>query len=134
MFFSEQNQKRFTGLTWALAVTLMFGLGSNHTAAVGEPVTAKNLKQKIVLAKTAEDHKAIVVYYRAEAAKAQAKVTEHQDMAEAYQKAGIGTASKIPNSPGTIEHCNHLVKTYQSLAETLAMMAKEHEAMAANVK
>jgi len=97
-------------------------------------VTAKNLKQKITSAKTANDHKAIAAYYRAEAAKAQAKVTEHQEMTEVYRKAGFGTVSKTPNAPGTIEHCNHLVKTYQSLAESLEMMAKEHEAMAANVK
>ena len=134
MLFSRQIQKRSVGIALTLVTGLVFGLKPDHTAAATEQVASKNLKQKILSAKTAEDHKAIAAYYRAEVAKAQAKVTEHQEMAEAYRKTGIGTASKIPNSPGTIEHCNQLVKTYQSLAETLAMMAKEHEAMAANVK
>ncbi len=115
MFLSQQIRKRSLGIALTLVTALMFGLRPDHTAAAIEPVTSKNLKQKILSAKTVEDHKAIAAYYRAEGAKAQAKVTEHQGMAEAYRKTGIGTASKIPNSPGTVEHCNHLVKTYQSL-------------------
>ena len=85
-------------------------------------------------AKTADDHKAIANYYRTEAAKARVKVTEHEKMAGAYRKAGVGTVAKTPNAPGTIEHCNHLVQTYKSLAEMLEMMAKDHETMAAQPK
>ena len=133
MSFSKENRRWFLGLTLALAGILMSGESIQAAAAVSA-VTAKNLKQKIMSAKTAADHKAIAAYYRAEAAKAEAKVTEHQDMTEAYQKAGFGTVAKTPNAPGTIEHCNHLVKTYKDLAESLAMMAKEHEAMSAQVK
>ncbi|MEW5976400.1 MAG: hypothetical protein AB1898_11420 [Acidobacteriota bacterium] len=134
MFLTRQFPIRSLSLVLALVATLMTGSTRAHAAAAAGAVTAKNLKQKITSAKTATDHKAIAAYYRAEAAKAQAKVTEHQEMAEVYRKAGFGTVSKTPNAPGTIEHCNHLVKTYQSLAESLEMMAKEHEAMAANVK
>ena len=135
MFLSRQFPTRSLSLVLALIATLMTGSTTAHAAAAAAgSVTAKNLKQKITSAKTASDHKAIAAYYRAEAAKAQVKVTEHQEMTEAYRKAGFGTVSKTPNAPGTIEHCNHLVKTYQSLAESLEMMAKEHEAMAANVK
>jgi hypothetical protein len=134
MFRSRQLSTRSLSLVLALVATLMTGSTTGHAAAAAGAVTAKNLKQKITSAKTANDHKAIAAYYRAEAAKAQAKVSEHQEMAEVYRKAGFGTVSKTPNAPGTIEHCNHLVKTYQSLAESLEMMAKEHEAMAANVK
>ena len=134
MFLSRQFPTRSLSLVVALFATLMTGSVAARAAAAAGSVTAKNLKQKITSAKTAGDHKAIAAYYRAEAAKAQAKVTEHQEMTEAYRKAGFGTVSKTPNSPGTIEHCNHLVKTYQSLAESLEMMAKEHEAIATNVK
>ena len=134
MFLLRQFPARSLSLVLALIATLMTGSTTAHAAAAAGSVTAKNLKQKITSAKTASDHKAIAAYYRAEAAKAQVKVTEHQEMTEAYRKAGFGTVSKTPNAPGTIEHCNHLVKTYQSLAESLEMMAKEHEAMAANVK
>ena len=134
MFLSRQFPTRSLSLVLALAATLVTGSTIARAAAAAGSVTAKNLKQKITSAKTANDHKAIAAYYRAEAAKAQAKVTEHQEMTETYRKAGFGTVSKTPNAPGTIEHCNHLVKTYQSLAESLEVMAKEHEAMAANVK
>jgi hypothetical protein len=134
MFLARQISRQSLGLVLALIAALATGSATGHAAAAAGPVTAKNLKQKIMSAKTADDHKAIAAYYRAEAAKAQAKVTEHQEMAETYRKAGFGTVSKTPNAPGTIEHCNHLVKTYQSLAESLEMMAKEHEVMAANVK
>ena len=134
MFLSRQFPTRSLSLALVLVATLVTGSTTAQAAAAAGSVTAKNLKQKITSAKTARDHKAIAAYYGAEAAKAQAKVTEHQEMTEAYRKAGFGTVSKTPNAPGTIEHCNHLVKTYQSLAESLEMMAKEHEAMAANVK
>jgi len=134
MFLSRQFPTRSLSLVVALVATLVIGSTTGNAAAAVGPVTAKNLKQKITSATTAADHKAIAAYYRAEAAKAQSKVIEHQEMTEAYRKAGFGTVSKTPNAPGTIEHCNHLVKTYQSLAESLEMMAKEHEAMAANVK
>ncbi len=134
MFFSQQFPRRSLSLVLALVATLMTGSTTAYAAAAASSVTAKNLKLKIMSAKATADHKAIAAYYRAEAARAQAKVTEHREMTEVYRKAGFGTVSKSPNAPGTIEHCNHLVKTYQSLAESLEMMAKEHEAMAANVK
>ena len=134
MTFLKQNRRGFLGFTLALVAVFMPGLEIIHATAAGNQVTAKNLKQKIVSAKTAADHKAIAAYYHSEAAKTEAEVTEHQEMAKAYQKTGFGTVAKTPNAPGTIEHCNHLVKTYKDLAETLAMMAKEHEAMAAQVK
>ena len=134
MTVSLRNRRQLLGSSLGLTASMMFGLTSVARAVAAEAVTTKNLKQKIATAKTAQDHKAIAAYYQAEAAKAKAKVSEHRDMAEAYKKAGYGTASKIPGQPGTIEHCNHLEKTYEALAESLAMMAKEHEAMAASAK
>ena len=130
---SKQNRRWFLGLTLA-CVALLAPSRDGIPAVAADPVTAKNLKQKIILAKTAEDHKAIAAYYRVEASKAKVKVTEHQEMAEAYRKAGFGTVAKTPNAPGTVEHCDHLVAIYKDLAESLTTMAKEHEAMAANVK
>lgn len=134
MFLTQPISKQSLQLIFCLIAVLVTSLITSHAVAAANPVTARNLKQKIASAKTAAEHKAIAVYYRGEAASARAKVTEHQAMTEAYRKAGFGTVSKTPNAPGTIEHCNHLVKTYQSLAESFEMMAKEHEAMAANVK
>ena len=134
MTFSKEDCTGALGLILALATILMPGLDGIQAAAAAKAVTAKNLKQKIMSAKTAADHKAIAAYYLAEAAKAKVKITEHEEMLQAYKKAGFGTVSKTLSAPGTIEHCNHLVKNYQDLAESLTMMAKEHEAMAASSK
>jgi hypothetical protein len=133
MPFSKQNRRWFLGLTLT-CVGLFAPSRDGIQAVAADPVTAKNLKQKIISAKTAADHKAIAAYYRVEASKAKVKVTEHQEMAEAYRKTGFGTVAKTPNAPGTIEHCDHLITIYKDLADSLTAMAKEHEAMAANIK
>ncbi|MEW5975829.1 MAG: hypothetical protein AB1898_08480 [Acidobacteriota bacterium] len=133
MLLGRQIRARFPGFVLALGAALLVGSSAGQAAAA-DAVTAKNLKQKISTAKTAADHKVIAAYYQAEAAKAKAKVTEHQEMLEAYKKAGVGTVAKSPNQPGTIEHCNHLIKSYRDLAESLALMAKAHEEMAASTK
>ena len=131
---TKGTRRWLLGVGSGLVAVLMLGAASTLRSAPAEAVTSKNVDKKIMAAKTAEDHKAIAEYYRAEAGKAKVKMSEHEKMAEAYRKAGFGTVSKIPNSPGTIEHCNRLVQTYKSLAEMLEMMAKDHEAMAAQAK
>jgi hypothetical protein len=70
---------------------------------------------------------------RGEAAKARAKAVAHDEMAGWYRKAGEGT-KKTPYAPGTIDHCERLVKDYKSTADNLTALAKEHETMAAKVK
>jgi hypothetical protein len=85
-------------------------------------------------AKTAADHKAIADYYYAEAAKARAKANEHNQVAGWYRTAGEVGTKKIPYAAGTIDHCERLVKNYQSTADNLTALAKEHEAMAAKSK
>src|SRR5262245_17644612 len=104
MTVSKRSRKSALGLTFLLATILMPSLDGIQAAAVADPVTAKNLKQKITTAKTTANHKAIAGYYQSEAAKAKAKVTEHQEMLEVYKKVGVGTVAKSPNQPGTIEH------------------------------
>jgi hypothetical protein len=54
-------------------------------------------------------------------------------MVEWYRTAGEGT-KKIPYAPGTIEHCERLVKNYRVTADELTALAKEHEAMAVKIK
>jgi|RhiMetdeSRZDD1v2_1073273.scaffolds.fasta_scaffold79262_2 hypothetical protein len=99
MPFSKQNRRWFLGLTLT-CVGLFAPSRDGIQAVAADPVTAQNLKQKIISAKTAADHKAIAAYYRVEASKAKVKVTEHQEMAEAYRKTGFGTVTKTPNAPG----------------------------------
>ena len=131
---------RFQGMNKSLlrfAVVTVLGmavaLGNPFTADAKEKISKRALKEMIAGAKSAADHKVIADYYYAEAAKARAKAVEHDEMAGWYRKAGEGT-KKIPYAPGTIDHCERLVKNYKSTADDLTALAKEHEAMAANVK
>ena len=77
-----------------------------------EKISKRALQEMIAGAKCASDHKAIADYYYAEAAKAQAKAVEHDEMAGWYRKAGEGV-KKTPYAPGTIDHCERLVNELQ---------------------
>src|SRR5262245_51304472 len=101
--------------------------------AMKESASDRAMREKIARAKTTADHQAIADYYNAEAAKATALAQEHEQMASWYRQAGEGT-KKTPYAPGTIEHCERLVKDYRASADDLTALAKEHEAMAAKVK
>jgi hypothetical protein len=118
-----------------IIVTLMgmaVALANPLSVDAKEKISKRALKEMIAGAKTAADHKAIADYYYAEAAKARAKADEHEQMAEWYRTAGEGT-KKIPYAPGTIDHCERLVKNYRVSADELTALAKEHEAMAAKI-
>ena len=120
-------------LTLAVLMGIAVIAGNVSTGQAKEKISKPAMKEMIAGAKSAADHKAIADYYYAEAAKARAKAVEHDEMAGWYRKAGEGT-KKIPYAPGTIDHCERLVKDYKSTAENLTALAKEHEAMAAKVK
>jgi len=129
-------QKMKNSLVRFAIVTLMamaVALGNSFSVDAKEKISKRAMKEMIAGAKTPADHKVIADYYYAEAAKARAKAVEHDEMAGWYRKAGEGT-KKIPYAPGTIDHCERLVKNYKSTADDLTALAKEHEAMAANVK
>jgi hypothetical protein len=131
---------RFRGIInkslFRLAMVLVLGiasLGNPFTVDAKEKIPKRAMKEMIAGAKTAADHKAIADYYYAEAAKAQAKAVEHDEMAGWYRKAGEGV-KKSPYAPGTINHCERLVNGYKSAAADLTALAKEHEAMAKQAK
>ena len=107
--------------------------GNPSTINAKEKLSKRALKEIIAGTKTAADHKAIADYYYAEAAKARAKADEHKEMSSWYKEAGEGV-KKIPYAPGTIDHCERLVKDYNATADELTALAKEHEAMAAKLK
>ena len=120
-----------------VAVVIMLGmvvaLGNPFTVGAKEKISKRALQEMIAGAKSAADHKAIADYYYAEAAKAQAKAVEHDEMAGWYRKAGEGV-KKTPYAPGTINHCERLVNDYKSTAADLTALAREHEAMARQAK
>lgn len=113
----------------AILIGILTTAGNVSTSHAKEKISKRALEEMIAGAKSASDHKAIADYYGAEAAKAQAKAVEHDEMAGWYRKAGEGV-KKTPHVPGTIDHCERLVKDYKSTAENLTALAKEHEAMA----
>jgi hypothetical protein len=131
---------RFQGTKKSLrhfAVVTLLGmvvaLGNPFTVGAKEKISKRALQEMIAGAKSAADHKAIADYYYAEAAKAQAKAVEHDEMAGWYRKAGEGV-KKTPYAPGTINHCERLVNDYKSTAADLTALAREHEAMAKQAK
>ncbi|MEW5976366.1 MAG: hypothetical protein AB1898_11250 [Acidobacteriota bacterium] len=120
-----------------LALVSIMGVAVRNASPMStiaaEKVSKRALKEMITGAKSAADHKAIANYYYEEAAKARASAVEHDEMAAWYRKAGEGT-KKTPYAPGTIDHCERLVKNYKASADDLTALAKEHEAMAAKAK
>jgi hypothetical protein len=122
-------------IRFILAVLMGFILvaGTASTSQAKEKISKKALQEMIAGAKSGSDHKVIADYYYAEAAKAQAKAVEHDEMAGWYRKAGEGV-QKTPYAPGTVNHCERLVNDYKSTAADLTALAKEHEAMAKQAK
>jgi predicted component of type VI protein secretion system len=134
MIPSQNNRKHSGTVVAALLLGLALGATSLIQGVVPEKATNTKMIKMIETAKTPADHKAIADHYKAEAALAEAKAAEHEEMAAAYKKSGFGTVAKTPNAPGTIDHCKKLAKSYKAMAEDLTGLAKEHEAMAAKAK
>ena len=127
------SPKRIKKSLIRLALIIMMGfsvIAGSPSTVNGKEKMPKAMKDKIAGAKTPADHKAIADYYYAEAAKARANADKHEQMAEDYREwyrtAGKGW-SKGSYAPGTIEHCEGLVKDYRAAAEELTALAKEQE-------
>jgi hypothetical protein len=118
MPFSKQNRRWFLGLTLT-CVGLFAPSRDGIQAVAADPVTAQNLKQKII------------------SAKRQRTIKPSQPI----------TASKLPRPKSrsrSIKRWRKLTERQASeplqklptllVAESLTAMAKEHEAMAANIK
>lgn len=136
---STSREKKMTGLRKhrriLLVLSLVFAAGvlldvGNLVGA--QKVSKRALKEMIASAKTAADHKAIADHYYSEAVKARAKADEHEQEATLYRRVGEAT-KKIPYAPGTIAHCEALVKNYRAAADNFTALAKEHEGMATKV-
>ena len=89
-----------------------------------------DIEKMIQNAKTAVDHQAIADYYAREAAAAKAKADLHRKMGEDYKKAGGALAGKTHFH----EHCEALVRSFESLAKDYAALAEAHQKMAASAK
>ena len=132
MYRFQDMNKSVLRLALVTVLGMVVALGNPFTVDAKEKISKRAMKEMIAGAKTAADHNAIADYYYAEAAKARANAVEHGEMAERYRKAGEGV-QKTPYAPGTIEHCERLVKSYRASAEELTALANEHAAQAARI-
>ena len=97
------------------------------TLSAGEET---DLDKMISSAKTASDHEAIAAEYERRAAAANAKAAEHAEMGAAYKKAGGALVEKQHID----KHCDILADLYKKVAKEFEVLAKDHEAMAKEVK
>lgn len=115
-------------LTLFLFLTMTFFLpGTQSVKAPSTPsLTAKELKELIATAKSAEDHRRIAAYYQEEATKLKEKKKEHTEMGAEYDR----NPQRYPSKLALGQHCRNLAR-YYGLAEQNALeLAGMHEEMA----
>jgi len=116
-----------TGLVLATLFAAALALPTSPVSAAD----CSGLDAKISAAKTAAEHEAIAACYDAMAKDAQAKVDEHKKMAKAYSMSSIGRQATKTHFH---EHCEALVRIYESEAKEYDALAKAHDQMAKNAK
>jgi len=90
-----------------------------------------DVDKMIATAKTAADHQAIADYYKQQAKEAQEQADRHKKMAQEYSMSSIGTQATKTHFH---QHCEALVRDYESAAKEYNDLAKAHEEMAKAVK
>ena len=108
----------------ALTVIVAFALPTFRAVAAAET----SIDKMIATAKTASDHEAIANYYKQQAAEARSKADMHKKMAEQYSMSGIGNQATKTHFH---QHCEALVRSYQTQANEFDALAKAHQDMAA---
>ena len=107
-------------LLGALALTPGLAVAEEH----------ESLEQLVVeMAKTPAEHAALASHYRAEAAKAQAGVREHEAMARSYMPSGQSKISwgTIKQRQKMADHCKRLSQASESMAKEYDALAKLHD-------
>jgi len=90
-----------------------------------------DIDKMIATAKTAADHQAIADYYKQQAKEAQEQADRHKKMAQDYGMASIG---KQATKTHFHQHCEALVRSYESAAKEYNDLAKMHQEMAKAAK
>jgi hypothetical protein len=101
-----------------VAVSTFRALGADETS----------IEKMIATAKTASDHEAIANYYKQQAADGRAKADMRKKMAEQYSMSGIGNQATKTHFH---QHCEALIRSYQTQANEFDALAKAHQDMAA---
>ena len=108
------------------ALTALVAFSVPTFRAVGADETS--IEKMIATAKTASDHEAIANYYKQQAADARSKADMHKKMAEQYSMSGIGNQATKTHFH---QHCEALVRSYQTEANEYDALATAHQDMAA---
>lgn len=113
----------------AMLFVLLFQASSPAGAVESKSkISKKELRSLIENAKTRQEHEKIAAYYRRQAEQAQAKVTDHEKMAEDYKK---NPATHLHMKyPDPLEYCRTLVRIYGDEAKQYTALAEYHEKMA----
>jgi hypothetical protein len=107
----------------ALTAMVVFAVPTLRAGAADEA----SIEKMIATAKTASDHEAIANYYKQQAAEARSKADMHKKMAEQYSMSGIGNQATKTHFH---QHCETLVRSYQTQAGEFDALAKAHQDMA----
>ena len=114
---------------WVVAVAMAAGLLMPACRAVAAQDV--DIDKLIATAKTAADHQAIADYYKEQAKEAQAQADKHKKMAQEYSMSSIGRQATKTHFH---QHCEALVRDYESAAKEYDGLAKAHEEMAKAAK
>jgi len=118
------NHRALTLSVAALTTILVLAVPTSRAVAAEE----MSIEKMIATAKTASDHEAIANYYKQQAAEARSKADMHKKMAEQYSMSGIGNQATKTHFH---QHCETLVRSYQTQANEFDALAKAHQDMAA---
>jgi cbb3-type cytochrome oxidase cytochrome c subunit len=114
---------------WVVVLALTAGLVMPaYRAMAAQDV---DIDKMIATAKTAADHQAIADYYKQQAKEAQEQADKHKKMAQDYGMASIGRQATKTHFH---QHCEALVRNYESTAKEYNDLAKMHEEMAKAAK
>ena len=118
------NKRALVVSVGALMAIVAFAVPTFRVLAAEE----MSIEKMIATAKTASDHEAIANYYKQQAAEARSKADMHKKMAEQYSMSGIGNQATKTHFH---QHCETLVRSYQTQANEFDALAKAHQDMAA---
>ena len=118
------NHRALTLSVAALTTIIVLAVPTSRAVAAEE----MSIDKMIATAKTASDHEAIANYYKQQAADARSKADMHKKMAEQYSMSGIGNQATKTHFH---QHCEALVRSYQTQANEFDALAKAHQDMAA---
>ena len=119
-------------ITTAVLMASALVLGSAFPASAVEPVkmSAKQVRELVLNAKTPADHLKLAAWYKDEADRMDAEAADHETLVDIYRKhpAVLGSKSNVPIS-GSAMHCTNLATSLRGAAKEYRELASEHEMM-----